>query len=80
VNVRPWEAADQAAAQEFLARHNSLRGARLGDLVHPLDYPALVAETAGAPVRVADPPMDQLAVPAEDDLAGQFIRNVPLPR
>ena len=47
MNVRPREAADQATAQEFLARHNSLRGARLGDLVHPLDYPALVAETAG---------------------------------
>jgi GNAT superfamily N-acetyltransferase len=47
VNVRPREAADRAAAQAFLARHNSLRGARLGELVHPLDYPALVAETVG---------------------------------
>jgi GNAT superfamily N-acetyltransferase len=47
VNVRPLEAADQATAQGFLARHNSLRGARLGELVHPLDYPALVAETDG---------------------------------
>jgi GNAT superfamily N-acetyltransferase len=47
VNVRPREAADQAAARAFLARHNSLRAARLGELVHPLDYPALVAETAG---------------------------------
>ncbi len=45
VNVRPREAADQAAAQAFLARHNSLRVARLGDLFHPLNYPALVAET-----------------------------------
>ena len=47
MKVRPREAADQAAAQAFLARHNSLRGARLGELVHPLDHPALVAETAG---------------------------------
>jgi GNAT superfamily N-acetyltransferase len=47
VNVRPREAADQAAAQAFLARHNSLRGARLGELVYPLDYPAFVAQTAG---------------------------------
>ena len=47
MKIRPWEPADQAAAQAFLARHNSLRGARLGDLVHPLDHPALVAEAAG---------------------------------
>jgi len=44
VNVRPREAIDQAAAQAFLARHDSLRVARLGELAHPLDYPALVAE------------------------------------
>jgi GNAT superfamily N-acetyltransferase len=46
VKVRPREAADQAAAQAFLARHDSLRVARLGELVHPLDHPALVAESA----------------------------------
>ena len=46
VKIRPREAADQAAAQAFLARHNSLRGARLGELVHPLDHPAFVAEAA----------------------------------
>ncbi len=40
------QAADQAAAEAFLARHDSLRAARLGELVHPLDHPALVAETA----------------------------------
>ena len=44
---RPREAADQAAAQEFLACHNSLRVARLGQLARPLDHPAFVAETAG---------------------------------
>jgi GNAT superfamily N-acetyltransferase len=47
VKVRPREAADQAAAEAFLARHYSLRAARLGELVHPLDHPAFVAETAG---------------------------------
>jgi GNAT superfamily N-acetyltransferase len=47
VKVRPREAADQDAARAFLARHNSLRGARLGELVHPLDHPALVAVAAG---------------------------------
>jgi GNAT superfamily N-acetyltransferase len=46
VKVRPREAADRAAAQAFLARHGSLRVARLGELVHPLDHPAFVAETA----------------------------------
>ena len=46
VKVRPREAADQEAAQAFLARHDSLRAARLGELVRPLDHPALVAETA----------------------------------
>src|SRR5215472_11573284 len=47
MKVRPRQAADQAAARAFLARHNSLRAARLGELVHPLDHPALVAESAG---------------------------------
>src|SRR5262249_7037881 len=43
VNVRPREVADHAAVQAFLARHNSVRAARLGELVHPLDHPAFVA-------------------------------------
>ena len=47
MKVRPREATDQAAAEAFLAQHNSLRGARLGELVHPLEHPAFVAETAG---------------------------------
>jgi GNAT superfamily N-acetyltransferase len=47
VKVRPRHAADQAAAQEFLACHNSLRVARLGELARPLDHPAFVVETAG---------------------------------
>jgi len=47
VEIRAREAADQAPARAFLARHGSLRVARLGELVHPLDHPALVAETGG---------------------------------
>jgi GNAT superfamily N-acetyltransferase len=47
VRVRPRGPADLAAAQAFLAQHGSLRVARLGELVHPLDHPALVAEAAG---------------------------------
>ena len=47
MNIRLREAADHAAARAFLARHNSLRVARLGELVHPLDYPAFVVETPG---------------------------------
>jgi len=46
MEVRPREAADQAAAREFLARHGSLRVARLGELIHPLDHPAFVAVAA----------------------------------
>ena len=46
MKVRPRETADQATAEAFLDRHYSLRAARLGELVHPLDHPALVAETA----------------------------------
>ena len=47
MKIRPREVIDQAAARAFLARHGSLRVARLGELVHPLDNPALVAETGG---------------------------------
>ncbi len=39
MKVRPREAADQAAARTFLARHHSL-----GELLDPLDHPALLAE------------------------------------
>jgi GNAT superfamily N-acetyltransferase len=46
VKVRPRQAADQAAAREFLAQRSSLRVARLGELMHPLDQPAFVAVAA----------------------------------
>ena len=44
MKVRAREAADQAAARTFLARHHSARVARLGELLDPLGCPALVAE------------------------------------
>jgi GNAT superfamily N-acetyltransferase len=47
VEIHTRQAADQAAAGAFLARHQSVRMARLGELVHPLDHPALVAEGVG---------------------------------
>ena len=45
-----------------------------------IGYALAMAAATGAPVRVADQLMDQLAVPAQDDLVGQFTRDVPLPR
>jgi len=44
-----------------------------------IGYALAMAAATGAPVRVADDLMDQLAVPAQGDLAGQFTRDVPLP-
>jgi bifunctional DNase/RNase len=45
-----------------------------------IGYALAMAAATGAPVRVADQLMDQLAVPSQDDLVGQFTRDVPLPR
>jgi bifunctional DNase/RNase len=45
-----------------------------------IGYALAMAVATGAPIRVADQLMDQLAVPAQDDLADQFTRDVPLPR
>ena len=47
MEVRPREAADRPAALAFLTRHNSARVARLGELLEPLDHPALLAESYG---------------------------------
>ena len=44
MKVRPREAADRVAAWTFLACHHSARVARLGELLDPLDHPALLAE------------------------------------
>ena len=49
MKVRPREAADQAAAQAFLARYNSLPVASLGNwfIFFSLDHPAFAAEDPG---------------------------------
>ena len=72
MKVRPREAVGQAAARAFLARHHSVRVARLGELVYPLDHPALVAEAPeGQPLGPeetrpdgeGDPPRGEDAMP-----------------
>ena len=45
-----------------------------------IGYALAMAAATGAPVRVAAPLMDQLAVPVQGDMADQFTRDVPLPR
>lgn len=45
-----------------------------------IGYALAMAAATGAPIRVADQLMDQFAAPAQDDLTGQFTKNVPLPR
>jgi hypothetical protein len=45
-----------------------------------IGYALAMAPATGAPVRVAGPLMDQLAVRAKDDLVGQVTGDVPLPR
>jgi bifunctional DNase/RNase len=45
-----------------------------------IGYALALAGAAGAPVRITDQLMDQLAVPAQDDLVSQFTTGVPLPR
>jgi hypothetical protein len=51
-----------------------------GQLPVRIGYALALAAAAGAPVRVADQLMDQLAVPAQGDLLGQFTKDVALPR
>ena len=51
-----------------------------GQMPVRLGYALAMAAVTGAPVRVDSGLMDQLAVPAEGDLAAQFTRDVPLTR
>ena len=67
MKVRPREAADRAAARAFLARHHSARGARLGQLLDPLEYPALLAEAddgqlLGMLTYVSEPDWEQCEI------------------
>ena len=45
-----------------------------------IGYALSMAAATGAPVRLVDQLMDQLAVPAQGDLVDQFTRDVPLPQ
>ena len=66
MTVRLREAADRPAALAFLTRHNHARVARLGELLEPLDHPALLAESFGEIVGmltyVPDPGWEQCEV------------------
>ncbi len=44
-----------------------------------IGYALAMAAATDAPIRLPDELTNQLAVPARDDLAGQFSRDVPLP-
>ena len=73
---RGRDAVQAAARIEFAAAGT----AEPREMTVRLGYALAMAWATGAPVRVAGQLMDQLAVPAQDDLAGQFTRDVPLPR
>jgi hypothetical protein len=45
-----------------------------------IGYALALAAATGAPIQVADQVIDQLAIPAQDDLLGPFTREVPPPR
>jgi GNAT superfamily N-acetyltransferase len=47
MKVRPREDTDRPAALAYLTRHNHARVARQGELLEPLDHPALLAEADG---------------------------------
>ena len=53
VRIRPRAPADETAVAAFLSARGARRVARLGELVDPLDHPALVAEDAGRLAGVA---------------------------
>ena len=71
----PWrgrEAAQATARIEFATAGTAERR----QMPVRIGYTLAMAAATGAPIRVAR----QLAVAAQDDLAGQFTRNVPLPQ
>ena len=53
MRVRPREEADETAVATFLSARGSRRVARRGELVDPLEHPALLAEDAGRLAGVA---------------------------
>ena len=75
----PWhgpEAAQATARIELTAAGT----AEPRQITVRIGYALAMAAATGAPVRVAGPLMDQVAVRAEDDLVGQVTGDVPLPR
>jgi ribosomal protein S18 acetylase RimI-like enzyme len=50
--IRRAEPADRSAVEDFLARHHSLRVARLGRVEAPLEHPALLAVEDGRVIGV----------------------------
>jgi len=75
VVIRPGEAADAAALEAFLGRHNSLRVARRGTVEPVPGHPALLAEDDGRLVGVLtyvlDPPQcEVLTLQVEDRRRG----------
>jgi ribosomal protein S18 acetylase RimI-like enzyme len=75
VVIRPAEAADAAALEAFLGRHNSLRVARRGTVEPVPGHPALLAEDDGRLVGVLtyvlDPPQcEVLTLQVEDRRRG----------
>lgn len=53
MDVVPSGAADRPALEAFLRRHHSLRVARRGELVDPVDHPSFLARSDGELVGVA---------------------------
>jgi hypothetical protein len=77
IGPRPGRDTAQATARiEFTAAGT----AEPQQMTVRIGYALAMAAATGAPVRVADQLMDQLAVPAQGDLVGQFTKDVPLPR
>ena len=73
---RGRDAAQAIARIEFTAAGTAERR----QMTVRIGYALAMAAATGAPVRVADQLMDQLAVPAEGDLVVQFTRDVLLPK
>ena len=75
----PWrgrEAAQATARIDFTTAGTAERR----QMPVRIGYTLAMAAATGAPVRVGGQLTGQLAVAAQDDLAGQFTRNVPLPQ
>jgi bifunctional DNase/RNase len=73
---RGRDTAQAAARIQFTAAGS----AGLRQITVRIGYALAMAAATGAPLRVADHLMDQLAVPAQSDLVDQFTGDVPLPR